>query len=175
MTAGPQLPHATTRNLCDVLGISLVGVERAEARLARRDEIDAVIAEQTQRWEAADIVAKLQARGVPAIVVYLDSEIFAHPEFTGGNFLEEVSHPDTGTRLYPGPLWRSSNRPMSIRKPHYGLGEDNHEVLCGRIGWSEETFARMLEKQVIGTKYTFWPPWPRETRPGEESATKELG
>ncbi len=147
-------------SLCLVLGLSATEYPSAESRQQHHDQIDQLIIERTGSWGAEALMLALQESAVPAMVVYRDSEIFEHPEFTGGDFLEEARHPDTGMRLYPGAVWRSRNRPMKIRTPHFGLGEHNHEVICGQLGWSEEAYAALIREGAIGTKYSFWPSWP---------------
>ncbi len=46
--------------------------------------------------------------------------------------------PRAGTHLYPGPLARFSEQPLSpLRGPAPTLGQHNHELLCDLIGVSE--------------------------------------
>jgi crotonobetainyl-CoA:carnitine CoA-transferase CaiB-like acyl-CoA transferase len=148
--------------LCACLGLDAAAFPAVERRRDEHDALDARIAAQTETWDGPALMAALEARGVPAMFVYRDSEILAEPELTGGGFLQIANHPETGTRLYPGPLWRSRENPPRLRTPHYGLGEHNREVLCGRLGISEEAYAELERRQTIGTRFTFWPPWPRD-------------
>jgi crotonobetainyl-CoA:carnitine CoA-transferase CaiB-like acyl-CoA transferase len=146
--------------LCAVLGLDADEWPDNSRRSADHDAIDEHINRATQAWPADALMGELQAVGVPAMVVYEDSEVYSNAGLTGGDFLETVYHPDSGMRSYPGPLWRSRNRPMSIHQPHFGLGEHNEDVICGQLGRSADVFEQLVEDQAIGWKYSFWPEWP---------------
>lgn len=146
---------ADWKALCAVLGLELGQLELPERRNSET-QIDELIAAATQDRDGVELMNALQQQEIPAMYLYLDSEIIANPEFTGGDFLQEVHHPDTGTRTYPGPVWRSTRSPMSTRTPHFGLGEHNRAVLVDQLRLSEEEYKRLEDEGAIGQRYSFW-------------------
>jgi crotonobetainyl-CoA:carnitine CoA-transferase CaiB-like acyl-CoA transferase len=148
---------AEWRELAACLGLDADAYPAVAARHEQHDALDRDIAAATAGRDGFELMRALQERRVPAMMLYLDSELYADRALTGGDFLQEATHPDSGTRLYPGPLWRSQNRPMRLRVPHAGLGEHNRDVLCGELGVSDEEFARLEAEEAIGDYYTFWP------------------
>lgn len=144
--------------LCGCLGLDAARFPTLDRRRAEQDALDALIGSRTADRDGTVLMAALQERGVPAMFLYQDSEILTDPELTSGDFLQTASHPETGTRLYPGPLWRAAANQLRLRMPHHGLGEHNREVLRGRLGVSEEAYAALEQRQAIGPRFSFWPP-----------------
>jgi len=144
-------------SLCSVLGVNAGKWPTLDVRRAHHDQIDEAINGATGTWPADVLMATLQAEGVPAMMVYQDSEIYSNPGLTGGDFLQTVYHPDSGLRTYPGPVWRSEKRPMSISRPHFGLGEHNEDVICGDLRRDSSVLEQLVKDQAIGWRYSFWP------------------
>lgn len=144
-------------NFCRILGIDPETYSTNESRLSAHDEIDDCITERTRNLDGIKLMRDLQEWAIPSMFLFKDTEILNHPEFTGDNFLQTLEHPDTGQRMYPGPVWRSQSAPMHVRRPHFGLGEHNYEILCGELGLSENDYAQLVKDGVIGEEYSFWP------------------
>ena len=97
----------------------------------------------------------LQAAGVPATMVNRQTLMHGDPQLQARGFFERIEHPEAGTHLYPGPLARFSEQPLSpVRGPAPTLGQHNHELLCGLIGVSEAEYQRLEADGIIGTVYT---------------------
>jgi crotonobetainyl-CoA:carnitine CoA-transferase CaiB-like acyl-CoA transferase len=125
-----------------------------EQRKAREDVLDDLIAGWSLRSNPHELARRLQATGVAAVAVMTDAELYEDRHLAERGFFEEVTHPDAGTYRQPGPLWKSTTHPMSVRRPAFCLGEDNVAVLQGMLGVSGEEFAELEDRGVIGERYT---------------------
>jgi crotonobetainyl-CoA:carnitine CoA-transferase CaiB-like acyl-CoA transferase len=121
--------------LCAVLGEpQLAQDERYRdnvARLARREELVARISELTKRMKRDDLLAKLEAVGVPAGPINELDQVFADPQVIHrGMKLELASAPAKGGTI-PGvrtPIM-IGGRPMAAECPSPRLGEHTAEIL----------------------------------------------
>ena len=134
----------------------------APARLACREELDALLSGWTRRQDAHAAMARLQAAGVPAGVVLHTDEVFDDPHFTARDWFKSLTHPDLGTHRYNGFPWRLHRTPAVAYVPPPRLGEHSEAILCGELGLSAEEFASLLEQGVTGAVLE---------RPPEEATT----
>ena len=143
--------------LCDVVGASdLVAdaaLSQAEGRRARQSEIDVRISEWTREREPAEVMRELQRKGIPAGAVMNQADVFSDPHVQSRGFFEETSQEDCGTHLYPGPLYKLSETPLSIRRGPVMFGQDNEYVYRELLGYSTEEYAHFEAAGHIGTDY----------------------
>jgi crotonobetainyl-CoA:carnitine CoA-transferase CaiB-like acyl-CoA transferase len=126
----------------------------AAARYRSRRALDPLIAARTATHDAAALMARLQAAGVPAAAVLHQEEMTDDPHLLARGFFQPVAHPEAGTHLQPGPLASFVRQPLSpVRGPAPTLGQHNHEVLCELLGLSEGEYEQLLADEVIGTAY----------------------
>lgn len=127
--------------------ISLAG------RLAHHDEIDArIISRWTSRTTVDAVLSALNCAEVPAAIVLTQANITSEPNLVARNYFQELEHPKTGVRRYPRWPWLQSggsNGEHRFRAPT--LGEHNHEILCEELGLSDDEFAHLVSREVIGT------------------------
>ena len=143
--------------LCEVIGAEHLGVAPeladAAARHARQPEIDAAIAAWTRTQSPEAAMTILQQRGVPAGAVMNQADAFADPHIRDRGFFREASQEDCGTHLYPGPLYKMSETPLSIRRGPVMFGQDNEYVYRELLGYTADEYAAFEAAGHIGTDY----------------------
>ena len=126
----------------------------AEARMAHRDELDAIIAGWTGSQDAFKLAERLQAAGVPAGPVLRGPDLLADRHYAERGTFVTVDHPQVGPKQYPGIPWKMSETPGEVRWPSPTLGQHNREIFGGLIGLTNEEIDALESGGVIGTKPT---------------------
>ena len=121
-------------------------------RLARRAEIDRVIAVWTQTRRADDIMERLQSRGVPAAAIHHMVEVLCDPHLSAREFWQMLERAHVGTQPNPAAPYRVGQAATRIETPAPTLGQHNAAVLTGLLGLSETDLARLTETGVIGER-----------------------
>lgn len=119
-------------------------------RTERRDEVNALISkwllEQPSR-EAA--LAAMSKERVPAAPVLSVEQAAQHPHLRHQRTVRRVSDDIIGEVDIPGMPLRFSEFPEEPELSVASLGEHNHEVVCGMLGWSEERYHLLVEAGVL--------------------------
>ncbi len=118
-------------------------------RIADRAALDAALAGWTETQERDGLVARLRAKGIPASPVQDIDAFWADAQFGARGLRDVVDLPGLGQEpLFRAP-WLFSN--LHARTGTRGplLGEDNAQVLQGRLGLSAEAFAAFKAEGVI--------------------------
>ncbi|MBI4216249.1 MAG: CoA transferase [Chloroflexi bacterium] len=140
--------------LCRALGRpELVADPRYATLLARRqhhDELDALIEAWTLQYDHYAVMHILQREGVPAGPVMDGGDANHDPQLVSRGFFDVAHHPQAGTHLYPGALWKYSRTPITLRYPAPCLGEHNDYVFRELLGLEAEDIAALEQKQIIG-------------------------
>jgi crotonobetainyl-CoA:carnitine CoA-transferase CaiB-like acyl-CoA transferase len=139
--------------LCRALGLDVLaadeGLSSNPGRLARRDEVMAVLTEAMSRLTRAEAVAVLDAADVPNGPVLALDEVVADPHVQARGMVGRFEHPALGDfpalRLpYRFEGW---DDPEISRPPL--LGEHTEEVLAGRLGYDAARIAALREEGAI--------------------------
>ena len=143
--------------LCDLISAPDLArdsdLASAPRRRARQDEIDSRIAAWTRAQSPAAAMRALQQRAIPAGAVMNQADAFADPHIQSRAFFEEATQQDCGTHLYPGPLYKMSATPLSIRRGPVMLGQDNEYVYRQLLGCTAAEYAAFAAAGHIGTDY----------------------
>ena len=143
--------------LCDLINAPDLArdpdLASAPRRRARQDEIDPRIAAWTRARSPAAAMRALQQRAIPAGAVMNQADAFADPHIQSRAFFEEATQQDCGTHLYPGPLYKMSATPLSIRRGPVMLGQDNEYVYRQLLGCTAAEYAAFAAAGHIGTDY----------------------
>ena len=91
--------------------------------------IDAIIADWTRGFDAAELVRLLQQAQVPATLVYTIADIFRDPHFQAREMLQQVPHPQLGHTVQAGIVPRLTATPGAIVRSGPELGADGADVL----------------------------------------------
>ncbi len=125
----------------------------AEGRRARQDAIDHRVSDWTRERDPDDIMHELQWRGIPAGAVMNQADAFRDAHIQERGFFEEAWQADCGTHLYPGPLYKLSATPLSIRRGPVMFGQDNEYVYRDLLGYTAEEYAAFEAAGHIGADY----------------------
>ena len=82
-------------------------------------------------------MARLQAVGLPAAIVYHQPDMFDDQQLLARDFFAEIGHPVIGPYLYPGEMAKFARGPADLETPAPTLGEHNAEILQGLLGIDE--------------------------------------
>ena len=144
------------RELCQVMDSArLIDDPRfatLESRLSNIDALDAAISRWTSERDRHEIADLLQAHGIPAgPVLDCDGDTYDNPHLQERDYFQTVVHPDAGTHLFSGPLWKSGNEPEPRHEPAPGLGQHNSHVLEEVLGFTSDEMQELEREKVIGT------------------------
>jgi len=129
------------------------GLDHVEGRRAAAAAIDAGLDAWCATRSADDIVSTLWPAGVPVGKVLQGGDIGTLPQLQARGFIENVSHPLTGTNLHVGYPVRFSAGPHRMhRRPAPTLGQHNTEILGGLLGLSPSEIDELERDEVIGTR-----------------------
>ena len=99
-------------------------------RVARVAEIDAAIGEWVATRAVDDVLAALDAAGVPAGRIYTVADIANDPHYQARGMLVPTTLDDGSTLALPGIVPKLSRTPGSHRRNAPALGQDNAAVLA---------------------------------------------
>ncbi|MDP6453018.1 MAG: CoA transferase [SAR202 cluster bacterium] len=144
------------RDLCQVMGLPQLADDprfsTLESRLNNADAVDAEIARWTSGRDHREVADILQARGIPAGPV-LDCNIdtYDDPHLQHRDYFQTIVHPDAGTHLLSGPMWKSANGSKPRHEPAPGLGQHNNQVLEEVLGFTADKMKSLERENIIGT------------------------
>jgi formyl-CoA transferase len=118
------------------------------ARGVNQTELDALIADWSRPQGLDDLLAALDAKGVPSGRVYRAPDMLEDPQFAARDSIVEVDHPVLGTLKMQNAFPKLSATPGKVRWPGPALGAHTDEVL-GAAGFSEERIAGWRATGVI--------------------------
>lgn len=136
------------RSLANEMGREdLVGLKAPE-RLARRDEVDGLLAAWCAERTTADVVDIFAELGLPAIRVNTYAEVIQEEHLSSRDMMLPTKLADGKTVPIVGPAAKFSRTPTTIRKPAPALGENNAEVL-GALGVDHAELMRLKAEGVV--------------------------
>ena len=122
------------------------------ARLRNQDELDDLIGRWTRRLDRYQVTRILQEHDIAAgPVLDCGGDAYDDPHLQERGYFQAVEHPDAGTHLMSGPIWRMRNRPEVRHDPAPGLGQHNAQVLGDLLGLSEDRLDMLDLARVIGS------------------------
>ncbi|MBE3556109.1 MAG: CoA transferase [Firmicutes bacterium] len=125
----------------------------AYLRRQHQESLDPLIASVTQQHDKVALFYALQEAGIAAGPVYDEADAYADPHFAERGFFKPMTHPETGTHLYPSHLSQWSGLSMRWESPAPLLGEHNTYVYKQLLGYSDQGYDQLLERNLIGTAY----------------------
>ncbi len=144
---------AVFRRLVDVMGMPGLADDPLYATHAARGEVqaqlDALIAGWTQGLAADDILARLNAHGVPAGRIYRAPEMLADPHFAARNAIIDVAHPVLGQMKMQGTFPQLSKTPGNVRWTGPDLGQHNEEIWGGLVGLKTAEIADLKARGLV--------------------------
>jgi crotonobetainyl-CoA:carnitine CoA-transferase CaiB-like acyl-CoA transferase len=129
--------------LCDELRRPELAGMTAVERLARQDELDAVLAAWTEHRKAGDMMARLQELGVPAHQVQNTVEAFEDPQLQHRAHFVQVPHDAMGTTWVEGSRLRLSRTPAVIDHGSPTIGQHTWQVFTEILGYEDDRVAEL--------------------------------
>jgi len=145
------------RTLCRTMGDPEWAVDPRFATIAGRkeneDELEHLIAEWTKDYHDGELMALLQAKGIPAGVVQTCEDLVENdPQLKERQAFRRLPHKVMGMRVWNAPAYKLSKTPNHIDKAGAIIGEDNEFVYKEILGYSDEDIANFLIEGVITTE-----------------------
>jgi len=146
---------------CNAMGNSRMAKDpRFSDALSRYENhvaLDKLVESWTRKHDKHEVTRVLQKAGIASAPVLTCSELVNDPHMKQRGFLQEVTHPVTGTRLQHGFPVKFSETPVGLRMSAPTLGQHNEYVLKKILGMTEEEIKKLAEEKVIGMKPLGWP------------------
>jgi CoA:oxalate CoA-transferase len=131
----------------------------ADPRFAERDarvvnvaEVDAIVEAFTGSRTSAEVIAALEERGVPVAEVRDPKDAVRDPRVVARGETVPLAHPKYGAveDVYGmGIPIKFSRAQAGFDRPPPALGEHNHAVYCGLLGYSPERVEELKTQRVI--------------------------
>jgi formyl-CoA transferase len=118
------------------------------ARGGNQTELDERIAAWTRTLTSADLLARLEAHGVPFGKVYTAPDMLADPQFAAREAIVTVDHPVFGPVRMQNVFPKLSETPGEVRWPGPMLGEHTAAVLGERLGLTADKLAALKSAGV---------------------------
>jgi crotonobetainyl-CoA:carnitine CoA-transferase CaiB-like acyl-CoA transferase len=135
--------------LAGLLGRSDVAALGLEARLARRDELEAAVAAWTASLDAGEVEARCQAAGVAAHQVQNAPELAVDPQLTARGHWVTVPHSVHGDTVVEDCRFRMSRSVVGPTRGAPLIGEHLMEVLSGLLGYDEERIGELAAAECF--------------------------
>jgi crotonobetainyl-CoA:carnitine CoA-transferase CaiB-like acyl-CoA transferase len=119
------------------------------SRLRNSDAIDALLTAWFMERDKHEIFELAQAQGVPCFPLYNIREVAENRQYQARDYFQQCEHPIAGRFKMPGPPYRMSRTPATVRRPAPRLGEHNVMVYCERLGMSQTQLTALEAEGVI--------------------------
>ncbi|MDE0207878.1 MAG: CoA transferase [Candidatus Tectomicrobia bacterium] len=119
-----------------------------EARSDNRDALNAAIDERTKHFTSEDLIALLNAAGVPCGPIYSVDQVFRDAQVKHLGMAQPVHHPELGDIELVGQPFTLSRHGNALRTATPERGQDTAEVL-GELGLDEKEIADLTAKHVV--------------------------
>jgi CoA:oxalate CoA-transferase len=118
-------------------------------RLRNSDAVDALMTNWFMEHDKEDIFERAQAEGVPCFPLYNVREVTENAQYQARDFFLECEHPVAGHFSMPGPPYRMSRTPVTVRRPAPLLGQHNVAIYCERLGMKRGELDGLQAEGVI--------------------------
>ena len=117
------------------------------ARGENQAELDRIVSDWTRNWPLPELLALLEANGVPCGRIFRAPDMLEDPQFVARQSIVEVDHPVFGRVKMQNAFPKLSETPGSVRWPGPALGEHTREVLEG-LGVDADRLADRAARKV---------------------------
>lgn len=127
-----------------------------------QDEFNQLLSQWTRGQDKYELFHRLQQLGIACSPLIREDDAFADPHVKARDYFKPLTHPEAGTHLYPGHLFKYSDLKLKFERHAPRLGEDNEYVYKELLGYTEEQYQDLWNRGLIGDAYP---------RPDESSAS----
>ena len=117
-------------------------------RVRNSGELSALLRQAFGARQRAEVIAALDAAGVPSGAINSVSEVFDEPQVQARGMLMKLPHPAGVDVPQVASPMRFADAPIQYRRPPPLLGEHSHEVLR-ELGYDDERIAALRSAGVI--------------------------
>jgi len=128
------------------------GLATFAGRRARHDELDDGIAAWTRDQSPVEVVVALRLAGLPVAPVLAVPRMYDDPQLVARGYYQELDHPRTGRRRYPGWPAQFSFLDQHHRRGAPTLGQHNHEILTEDLALTDDDVDALARDGVIGDR-----------------------
>lgn len=118
------------------------------ARVGANAELTALLKQAFAQRPRAEIIARLDAAGVPCAPINNVAQVFTDPQIVHRNLLRHLPHPLAGTVPQVVSPMNFRNAPLAFDRAPPLLGQDTTAILT-ELGLSEQELAEMVGRGVI--------------------------
>ena len=137
------------RTLCGLMGTSGIADLGSAERLARVDELEALVEGWTSRLTNNKVMELCQLGGVPAHRVQNTRECLSDPQLAHRSHFIEVGHPTQGTTWVENTRFGMSRSPADVTYGGPTWGEHTWEVLAEELGYEPDRIAELAIAEVL--------------------------
>lgn len=141
------------RSLCRVMYRPELAEDRQfanlMARVAHREQVDAIVAEYTCTQHKGALFERLTAERIPCAPVRDLHEVVHDAHLQERGFLRWIDHPTLGRIVVPNSPLRFAGTPLTIHSPSRALGADNDSVYREWLGLTADAVEDLKRSGVI--------------------------
>ena len=149
----PVFSSNALRDISVAMGLGDLSVDprfsTGENQLARRDELNGILAQRFLEKTTEEWIASLEPQGVLCGHIHSFEEAASDPQIAANKMIVESQHPRLGKLRLLGTPFRLYGTPVSYRISPPDLGEHTRDVLA-ELGYSEEEITRLEAESVLG-------------------------
>ena len=121
-------------------------------RFAQGEALDRAISDWTENQVSHQLMRALQAKHIPAAATHKASTLLNDEHLQARGYWQWMNRAVVGNQPNPTAPFRAGDVAVELTSPAPTLGEHNREVLVEELGLSEQEFARLLSRGVIGNR-----------------------
>ena len=120
------------------------------SRVLNHAELKPIIEDWLRDKKIDETVDRLLAAGIPAAPINTIDRVAKDPHIAEAReMFVEIDHPKAGRLKMTGNQIKLSNNKINTFRPAPLLSQDTEEILCKKLGMTEEDVDRLREEQVI--------------------------
>lgn len=119
------------------------------ARLINAEELGRILDEYFIRQDKYEVFYGSHERRFIFGIIQSPEEALNDPQFAHRGYFEEVMHPEMGNLKFPGAPFIMESTPWQTGEAAPSVGQDNAEVLGGRLGFSAFHQAQLRAQGIV--------------------------
>ena len=119
------------------------------ARLINAEELGRILDEYFIRQDKYEMFYGSHERRFIFGIIQSPEEALNDPQFAHRGYFEEIMHPEMGNLKFPGAPFIMESTPWQTRGAAPSVGQDNAEVLGGRLGLNTFQLAKLRAQGIV--------------------------